>query len=378
MNEYLNENVCQFDNDASASSFGWNFQTNAGIFLFLKYMPEVADIKIESKSQDIEMTLEHNGKVFAQAKSSQDYTAIKDQKEKFKDAIISLARNPYEGNQLVYISNIPDTFKSAPNFFDNSIIAYNDCLAGLKKEIDETIFSISKSISQKIKREADPPKAAKLEQIKGKVENFHKENLYISTIYPYHGNEQNRYIKIGDTVLSFLTDTIGLPREDAIAIKQHLLEHWQLYFGHNSTIKDNNNCKRISKKDFTWPIVALLIDGNFPDIDSCLTFLPDLAIKNEVARIMNDPKSFYHERYEFSNRVLQRYALFKKESLGEVVKQPELDFIKKYGHEFVDEFAMLGNGKNDLTEYLTKVFLYRILANNRYVQKVCTAVGVKI
>lgn len=90
MNEYLNENVCQFDNDASASSFGWNFQTNAGIFLFLKYMPEVTDIKIESKSQDIEMILEHNGKVFAQAKSSQDYTAIKDQKEKFKDAIISL------------------------------------------------------------------------------------------------------------------------------------------------------------------------------------------------------------------------------------------------------------------------------------------------
>lgn len=103
MNEYLNENVCQFDNDASASSFGWNFQTNAGIFLFLKYMPEVTDIKIESKSQDIEMTLENNGKVFAQAKSSQDYTAIKDQKEKFKDAIISLARNPYEGNQLIYI-----------------------------------------------------------------------------------------------------------------------------------------------------------------------------------------------------------------------------------------------------------------------------------
>ena len=378
MNEYLNENVCQFDNDASASSFGWNFQTNAGIFLFLKYMPEVTDIKIESKSQDIEMTLGHDRKVFAQAKSSQDYTAIKDQKEKFKDAIISLARNPYEGNQLIYISNIPDTFKSVPNFFDNSIIAYNDCLVGLKKEIDETILSISKSISQKIKNETKPKKIAKLKQIKSKVKNFHKENLYISTIYPYYGNDQNRYIKISDTVLSFLTDTIGLPREDAIAIKQHLLEHWQLYFEHNSTIKDNNNCKRISKEDFTWPIVAFLVDGNFPDIDSCLTFLPDSAIKNEVARIMNDPKSFYHERYEFSNRVLQRYALFKKEILGETVKQPELVFIKKYGHEFINEFTMLGNGDTELIEYLTKVFLYKILASNRHVKKVCTAVGVKI
>ena len=131
MSEYLNEDICQFSNDASASSFGWNFQANAGIFLFLKYMPDAADIKIESISQDIEITLIDERKVFAQAKSAQDSTTIKDQKEKFKDAIISLARNPYKDNQLVYISNIPDTFKSAPNFFNNSIIPYNDCLAGI-------------------------------------------------------------------------------------------------------------------------------------------------------------------------------------------------------------------------------------------------------
>ena len=220
MSEYLNEDICQFSNDASASSFGWNFQANAGIFLFLKYMPDAADIKIESKSQDIEITLIDEQKVFAQAKSAQDSTTIKDQKEKFKDAIISLARNPYKDNQLVYISNIPDTFKSAPNFFNNSIIPYNDCLAGIQKEIDDTILSISKNIAKKIKKEKDPLKIRKLEQIKEKVENFHKENLYISTIYPYYGNEKNRYTIIGDSVLSFLTDTIGLTRDDAISIKQ--------------------------------------------------------------------------------------------------------------------------------------------------------------
>ena len=155
MSEYLNEDICQFSNDASASSFGWNFQANAGIFLFLKYMPDAADIKIESISQDIEITLIDERKVFAQAKSAQDSTTIKDQKEKFKDAIISLARNPYKDNQLVYISNIPDTFKSAPNFFNNSIIPYNDCLAGIQKEIDDTILSISKNIAKKIKKESD-------------------------------------------------------------------------------------------------------------------------------------------------------------------------------------------------------------------------------
>ena len=35
-----------FDNDASASSFGWNFQVNAGIFLFLHYIKEAKAIKV--------------------------------------------------------------------------------------------------------------------------------------------------------------------------------------------------------------------------------------------------------------------------------------------------------------------------------------------
>ena len=39
MNDYINEDYCEFINDASASSFGWNFQCNAGIFLFLRIMP---------------------------------------------------------------------------------------------------------------------------------------------------------------------------------------------------------------------------------------------------------------------------------------------------------------------------------------------------
>ena len=352
----------------------------------IKGLPDVkqACLDIENKindsitpQPDYTLEIQNNDQTIKMCIRDRDSTTIKDQKEKFKDAIISLARNPYKDNQLVYISNIPDTFKSAPNFFNNSIIPYNDCLAGIQKEIDDTILSISKNIAKKIKKEKDPLKIRKLEQIKEKVENFHKENLYISTIYPYYGNEKNRYTIIGDSVLSFLTDTIGLTRDDAISIKQKLLEHWQLNFEHNSTIKDENKNKKILKEDFTWPIVAFLVDGNFPDIDDCLSFLPDQSIKKEVERVMNDPKSFYHARYEFTNKVLQRYAQFKNQSIGKAIKKPELEFIKEHGDEFRDEFVMLSNGDNELTEYLTKVFLYRILTSNRVVQKVCSAVGVK-
>ena len=119
MGDYLNEDYCEFVNDASASSFGWNFQSNAGIFLFLKYIKDADSIKIESKLQDIEINMSDGGKILAQAKSSQDYTVATDKKEKFKDALISLAKFSEYGDQLIYISNIPDTLDSAKNCFDN-------------------------------------------------------------------------------------------------------------------------------------------------------------------------------------------------------------------------------------------------------------------
>lgn len=303
MSEYLNEEFCDFNNDASATSFGWDFQVNAGIYLFLYYIQDATDIKIESKLQDIEITLKDNSKVFAQAKSAQDYTAVKDQKEKFKDAIISLSRNNYKGNKLLYISNIPNTFKQYDNCFNNNVISYTECLKGIKDEIDKTISAIDKSLTDKISKEKDNNKSKKLEQLKNKIDDFHKENLYISTIHPYYGPENTRYTIIGDQIISFLVNTIGLDRDDATSIKQKLLEHWQLTFGHDSTIKDKDFNERIKKNEFVWPVIAYLVDGCLPDIAHSLSFVLDESTKRHAERILQSNNSYYHERFEFTNKV---------------------------------------------------------------------------
>ena len=51
-----------FDNDASASSFGWNFQVNAGIFLFLHYIKEAKATR--TGGVGTEVTLEFNGDIW--------------------------------------------------------------------------------------------------------------------------------------------------------------------------------------------------------------------------------------------------------------------------------------------------------------------------
>lgn len=373
MDDYLNSDIYDFDNDASASSFGWDFQVNAGIFLFLKYISNAEDIKIESKCQDIEITLTDQRKVFAQAKSAQDYTSIKNPKEKFKDAVISLSKNPWENNILIYISNNPDTFNSGKECFNNCVVAYNNCLKGVQREIDETIKSVINSINKKIASEDNDKEKKRLSLSKRRLENFHKENLYISAIHPYYGDESSRYNKIGEEILNFLTNTAQLPIDYAVCIKQKLLDHWQKSFHINSTIKDKDS-KKISRRQFLWPIVIFLTDKEIPDINDCLSFSPDLSLENEADEIMNCAESVYCERYEFVNKVMSQYNQFKKEYRGENI---EKQFIKEHGEEYIEEFEDLGNQDAQLTEYLTKKFLYRILIKNRLIVKICDAVEVK-
>ncbi|WP_312279681.1 hypothetical protein [Oscillibacter sp.] len=373
MSDYLNEEYCVFDNDASASSFGWNFQSNAGIFLFLKYIQQAEDIKIESKLQDIEITLLDGNKVFAQAKSSQDFTVAKDTKEKFKDAIVSLARNKQDGNKLVYISNVPDTFKSATGVFNNSVVPYTDCLSGIKDEIDKAIQSTIASIEKKLAAETKQEKRRRIQIAKEMVENFDKSTLYISTIHPYWGNEENRYQSISDAVLSFLVDDIKLSRDDAISIKQRLLEHWQLRFEHNSTIKDTESQKKLKKSDFVWPVAAFLIDNELSEIYDCLTFTPDKCITNEVKRILESSECFYHERFEFSNSVLQEFNQFKKENRLDAVEKV---FIKSHYNLFLNEFSNIEDLEE--REYITKAFMFRIICNYKNLQRIGKGAGMKI
>lgn len=368
----------KFNNDASASSFGWSFQVDAGIFLFLYYITDASNIKIESKYEDIEITLNNNSKVFAQAKSVQDYTSATNQKEKLKDAIISLSKKPYKNNKLIYISNIPNTLKNYENHFNNCVKSYNDCLDGIKKEIDHIINSISESFSSKIKKAEDLNRKDELKKIKDCIDNFHKENFYISTIERYYGDTLDRYQSISEAILSFLVNKVKLSRDDAICIKQKLLEHWQLKFNHNSTIKDKNaNIKKnMSKNELTWPIIVFLLDDQIPNIDECLSFYPDQSIKDEAEEIMNDPQSLYFERYQFSNNVLQKYDEFKKNNNEKKIDKIELKFIKEYGHEFYNEFKTLSGNDIELTEYLTKLFLYKIIIKNRKIRKIFNTVGV--
>lgn len=377
MSDYINDDIIDFDNDASASSFGWNFQANAGIFLFLHFIKEAKDLKIESKLQDIEITLTDKNKILAQAKSSQDPSADKGKKAKFKDALISIAKtSKQEPNaQFIYISNESDTFSSGDKAFDNRIRSYNECLESIRKEIDETFEATIHSLSAKIKKaqkSSEGKKAKQLTEIKQLIENLNKDNLSVSCITQFWGKEENRYASIVEKINEFLTITLNYDLITAKKISNRLFEHWSFECGFNSTEKDEH--KEMTKESFLWPISIFLLKDIHRDITDCLDFTCDSSLEEEVDAIFEDSKMLYHERFEFSNRIIQDYYDF-KQNLVSKIKEPEKEFIKKNWKKYVDEFAQENFDEEEL-EYVTKSFIYRILMNSRNLHNICSKVGI--
>lgn len=383
MNDYINMEEYTYSNDASASSFGWNFQANAGIFLFLKYIKKANKIKIESASQDIEITLDDGYKVFAQAKSTQDYSACQDKKNKFKDAIISLVRNPQEKNILIYISNIPDTIVSADGVFSNKIVPYNACISIIKNEIDDVFKSVAKYQDKQIKKNAaeisKKPETKTLTKLKAKhtdmcklkkqIEMFDKNSLFISVIHPYWGESTGRYREIENAILEFLSNDIQLSINQSICIKNKLLEHWQNEFSHNSTIKETKIIKSITKEIFLWPIVIYSSDNILEELSDCLSFQTDSSIDHEIHEIINAPKAIYHERFAFSNRVLTRFKDYRQLHNGYSSKDLNKQFLIDEYSGFTYEFKILSEDR-DIIEYITKYFMHKIITNNRNIIKI--------
>ncbi|MBR6199481.1 MAG: hypothetical protein IKQ61_04340 [Spirochaetales bacterium] len=377
MSDFINDDIIDFDNDASASSFGWNFQANAGIFLFLHYIREAENFKIESKLQDIEITLKNKNKILAQAKSSQDPSTDKGKKTKFKDALISIAKSSKKEPQahFIYISNESDTFASGDKAFDNRIRSYNECLQSIKKEIDETIDATIKSLSAKIEnsdKSSNDKKTKKLTEIKRLIENLNKDNLYISCITQFWGEEENRYDSIKEKINDFLLNVLNYDSITVKKISNRLFEHWSFKCEFNSTQKDES--KEMSKESFLWPISVFLLNDIHRDITDCLSFICDSSLTEEVDAIFEDNKMLYHERFEFSNKILQDYYDFKRTlTLG--TKEPEKEFIKKNWENYVAEFNQENFGTEKL-EYITKSFIYRILMNSKNLQNICSQVGI--
>ena len=354
------------DNDASYSAFGWDFQVNAGIFLFLRYIKEADSIVIESKYQDIELSLKTK-KIYAQAKSLQSESGTRNENAKLRDALVSLAKvKTEEQDLLIYISNLSAPIDNEKDKYRNTVVPFTSCSIEhqnfIKNQIQTVIDRLEKSNKDP---EISGAKKAKNELLIGRLETFNYDQLSIASIYPFEGdNEEDRYKKVKEQTIALLTNTLNFESYEAVGYVDKIIKHWQQVLAFNATIADNKNQRKyISKKDFLWTVIAVSAGQKYVEfIEDSLSQSIDGDIEDQCQRYLNDDKNVYHERFEFLNRVLTAYRDFKA---PKNTKKDEAFIRSDSWKDFISEFADV---KDDLLrEYIIKSYMYRII--NRHRQK---------
>lgn len=364
-------NTLVYSNDASASVFGWNFQVNAAIFLALHYIENLSDIKVESDEQDIELTLNDSSKVFAQAKSAQDYSTAINNKKKIKDGLLSLARTHQTDNNglFIYISNIPNVFSEEYGLFNNNVRSYKDLPLTIKNQVDDLFVSIKADLDKKIKENKRKPNVIeKLNYYCRCIENFNKEKLCFSVVVPYIGHDESRYSPIVDKITGTLSEYFQLSHNQIIALRKKLLRFYHECFELNaSTSDDEDISKAIKRKDFIWPAIALTIDQAELNPDEWCAEVVDESTCSEIFEGIGKLMIPYHERFEFITKIMTDYTEYKRNHIGSLTI--EKNFANEQYLSYLNEFDGYDIEEN-IKKLITIWFLYRTVKNNILINKI--------
>lgn len=319
------------ERNASASVFGWDFQTNAAILLMLENIKEADKIRVEGADEDIEITLNDKTKIYSQVKAvakPDDYAHVID---KLTDALetLNLDANNGDGNLFTYTTNSPNPFNNQKtmSFFTGKTHLYFDELP-----------------------DAAQVKINEILQKKG-FTNLDTSKMDVRVI-PFYGRDlKNRYKEIQSSVNELLSG-INMPTD---GISAEILNIWQRDFFQNATLPDT--AISISKKQMMWPLIVLVVDQAAAN-DYKKDFDDD-----EVGEIERKYKLVINQQtmlYEFVTKVISDHRKSKKTAKN---------FVNDNWKCYLDTIAAI-EADDQTKETLMKLILYKILVQRQYISNI--------
>ena len=315
------------DTNATPSAFGWDFQCNAAIVLLLDCIEDAKAVRVEGKTEDIEIYLKNGTTLYSQAKSVEVIGDYRNVIRNLKKAMKTLhnASMCTDMCKLVYVTNSPNPFnclETMSYFYGQTKYKYNE----LPEQCRDKINSIIKDF-----------------------ENGERiiENLDICVI-PFSGDyDSTRYRVIKERINELLA-TVGVNQ----GIGNKVLETWQNKFFHIATKKDYSML--LDKEDLVWPIIVHECDSVSSEL-----YLHDMD-EAEVREVHNKYREFIYSKsqmFEFISKVICDYSQCDKFHKSEKQKL----FINEYWKEYVDDFE-IDNIDNTVLETLIKIVLQKILS----------------
>jgi hypothetical protein len=351
-----------YSGEASASAFGWQFQVDAAIFLFLHYIDEVERITVEGKYQDIELFLKDKKHIYAQAKSIQN-GSLQNRTKKLEDAVISLAKTPIDiHDDLLYISNYEAPIKRR-DLFKNTVVRLKN-VADEKRSFQEQINKLTGKLEKHI-ASCDKNKKKKYEELLRRIKAIDIDNFMVSTVYPYVVSEPLSDIhkqienKLNDVLSNKFNITSGSLQR---TVKNVLLE-WHNTFLINACTPCENIYKNLNKTDLLWQIVVVLSD--------CECTPEDLIDDDLDEDTLSEYDMYYakkliiHERFEFVNNLMNDYKEYRR-----IEKKDKKQFVLEKWVNYEKEFVEFLDCSKESSEYLIKKYLYSMLNRQNNIRKI--------
>lgn len=235
---------------ADAVVFGFDFQVNAAIVLFLQNVEQVERIRLEGNYEDIEIQLNSGEMVMAQAKAvekaSSDFNNVR---KNIKKALTSLseADNKVNARDLIVITNSPNPFndtQSMSAFYGHAHRKYDSLPPTAKEMVDKYLNELDKPLDV---------------------------NKLTIQVLPFETDDDDERYKV---IMQNINDFVGRLKTNVPGIGRQLLEtwHWQIF---DNGGKENVDIK-LSKKDIIWPLIVKITEISQCDdeflgqFDSCV------------------------------------------------------------------------------------------------------------
>lgn len=349
----LTQSTTVIDTNATASVFGWDFQSNAAILLALKHIKDLESVKVEGNIDDIELYLKDNKRIFAQAKSQEDPTPGSNTLTKLKDALRTLvnATNQSDYEKIIYISNIMNPLKSKDlDYFwghQFTIYSYTELNNQAKQIIDNYVINL-------------------VENQHVDISSFDYNKLKIC-VFPFFGeDDETRYRIIYEAVKNFLASAkVSAP--DGIA--EDVINYWQSIFFQNSATRN----VKLQKEDLIWPVVVIESTKSYYN-----DFFEDYDL-GEIDEINRKYSAFINkktEQFEFITQVINDFNVFTNRNSNRKLKgrQAFEKFLETKWRNY-DSLIINDLVEPEIKEGVSKLVIIKILRNRYTINSVKEAAG---
>ena len=323
--------------NASDSIFGWDFQINAAIVLMLEDIENIQKVRVEGRTEDIEITLSDGEFIFSQAKALSDPSSTKNVRKKLADGLGTLNHAARQSGvrKLIYITNAYDPLAdrtSMPSFYGQSKKSYASLTNSAKRVIDSILA-------------------------KENYNDIDKSKLFVYTL-PFENDLNDRY----KVVIEKVKDFIASIKLNLSGSAQDVLDIWQQQLFENATLHDTAIV--LTKKDIMWPLIVIMCDDGFranpfsEDIDD--------GMYDEVASRYKSFISCKCQKFSFATRVLSDYQDFASAKKG---NDKIIEFVHNRWSSYLDEFVPDANSEVILN-ILIKSILFQLLRQRYLINEV--------